>query len=197
MTKFILASESKRKAELLSRLGIEFETLASNSDEDSIPKDSPVSYVKKAARLKAETISGQVKEGVIIGLDTEVCMGNKIIGKPKDEDSAFVALKELSGKVHYVVTGICVIDKYSGKTAVKAVKTNVKFGELNDDLIGWYVKTGEPMGKTGSYAIQGKGAVLVEWIKGDYYNINGLPLFTLAGMLEEMNLLKHDKKAGT
>jgi septum formation protein len=193
MTKFILASQSPRRAELLRQLGLEFETLPSNSDEDSIPKTSPVSYVKKAAKLKARTVAKQVKEGVIIGIDTEICIGDRIIGKPKDNADAFSTLKELSGKIHYAITGICVIDKYSGKIAVKSVKTNVKFGELSDDVIRWYIETGEPMGHTGSYAIQGKGAIFVEWIKGDYYNINGLPLFTLAKMLEEMNLLVHDK----
>ena len=188
MTRFILASQSPRRAELLAQLGIEFEAIASNSDEDSVPKSNPASYVKRVAKLKARTVAKQVGEGVIIGVDTEICMGNRIFGKPKDDGDAALALKELSGKVHSSISGICIIDKYSGKTMVKAVRTKVKFRELSDDLIRWYVSTGEPKGKTGSYAIQGRGAVLVEWIRGDFYNINGLPLCTLARMLEEMGI---------
>ena len=186
MTRFILASQSPRRAELLRQFGIEFETMPSNSDEDSVPKSNPISYVKKVAKLKARTIAKQVGEGVIIAVDTEVCMGNKIFGKPRDDADAASTLAELSGKVHDSISGICVIDKSTGKTLVKSVKTKVKFRELNDDLIRWYVATGEPKGKTGSYAIQGKGALLVEWIRGGFYNINGLPLYMLARMFEEM-----------
>jgi septum formation protein len=188
MTKFILASQSPRRAELLRQLGIEFEVIPSNSDEDSIPKSSPVSYVKKVAKLKAKTISKQIEEGVIIAVDTEICMDNRIFGKPKDDSDAALMLKELSGKVHDSISGLCVIDKYSGKTLVKSVKTKVKFRELSESMINWYVATGEPRGKAGGYAIQGKGAVLVEWIKGDFYNINGLPISTLAKMFEEMGI---------
>jgi septum formation protein len=188
MTKFILASQSPRRAELLKQLGIEFEVIPSNSDEDSISKSNPVSYVKNVAKLKAKTISKQINEGVIIAVDTEICMENRIFGKPKDDSDAALMLKELSGKVHNSISGICIINKYSGKTLVKAVKTKVKFRELNEELINWYVATGEPKGHTGSYAIQGKAAIFVEWIKGDYYNINGMPLYTLAKMFEEMGI---------
>jgi septum formation protein len=188
MTKFILASQSPRRAELLRQLGIEFEVIPSNSDEESIPKSNPIFYVKKVAKLKAKTISKQIKDGVIIAVDTEICMDKKIFGKPKDDNDAALMLKELSGKVHNSISGICVIDKPSGKTLVKSVKTKVKFRELSQEVINWYVATGEPKGKAGSYAIQGKGALLVEWIKGDFYNINGLPLSTLAKMLEDMGI---------
>jgi septum formation protein len=188
MTKFILASQSPRRAELLKQFGIDFEAMPSNSDEDSVPKSNPLSYVKKVAKLKARTIAKQVSEGVIIAVDTEVCMGKKIFGKPKDDADAASTLAELSGKVHDSISGICVIDKSTGKTLVKAVKTKVKFRELDGNMINWYVATGEPKGKTGSYAIQGKGALLVEWIRGDFYNINGLPLYTLGRMFEEMGI---------
>lgn len=189
MVKFILASQSPRRAQWLKQLGIEFEVIPSNADEESIPKSNPSSYVKKLAKLKAKTVAKKVDEGVIIGADTIVCINNKIVGKPKDGENAFSTLKELSGKKHTVISGICVIDKYSKKTLTKSVKTIVKFGDLDDSLIRWYVRTGEPLGKAGSYAIQEKGAILVEWIKGDYYNIVGMPLFTLEKMLEEMKLL--------
>ena len=191
MTKFILASQSPRRAELLRQFGIEFEIIPSNSNEDSVSKSNPISYVKKVAKLKAKTVSKQINEGVIISVDTEACIGDKILGKPKDNADAASTLAELSGKVHNVISGICIIDKYTGKTLVKTVKTKVKFRELSNDLISWYVSTGEPNGKTGSYAIQGKGAVLVEWIKGDFYNINGLPLSKLAQMFEEMGIQRN------
>jgi len=189
MVKFILASQSPRRAQWLKQLSIEFEVIPSYADEDSIPKSNPSSYVKKLAILKAKTVAKKVEEGVIIGADTVIYINGKILGKPKDSEDALSTLRELSGKKHIVFTGICVIDKYSKKTLKKVVKTTVKFRELDDNLIRWYVGTGEPLGKAGSYAVQEKGAILVEWIKGDFYNIVGMPLFTLEKMLEEMKLI--------
>lgn len=189
MVKFILASQSVRRAQWLKQLGIEFEVIPSYADEESVPKSSPSSYVKKLAKLKAETVAKKVEEGVIIGADTVIYINGRILGKPKDSEDAFATLKELSGKKHMAITGICIIDKYSGKKLTRSVKTTVKFRDLDDNLIRWYVGTGEPMGKAGSYAVQEKGAILVEWIKGDFYNIVGMPLFTLEKMLEEMQLL--------
>ncbi len=188
MVRFILASQSQRRIELLKQLGMTFEVAPSNVNEDVVHEISPAKYVKKLARLKAKTVSTRIGEGVVIGVDTIVCLDGRIIGKPKDKEDAASTLKALSGKVHNVVSGICVINKYSGKTAVKSVTTKVKFRELSDGMIKWYVGTGEPLGKAGSYGIQGMGAILVEWVKGDYFNVVGLPLVTLATMLEEMGV---------
>ena len=188
MPKFILASQSPRRAQLLRQLGIEFDTIPSNIDESLIPRVKPVAYVKTLASMKAKVVAKEVKEGIIISADTMVVLDGKLIGKPKDMSDASATIRGLSGKVHLVVSGICIIDKYTGKTKTTATTTKVKFRELSDDLITWYLGTGEPLGKAGSYGIQGKGAILIEWIKGDYSNVVGLPLVTFAKMLEDMGI---------
>jgi septum formation protein len=187
--RIILASESPRRSALLKSLGIKFSVMPSNADERSTGAENPGSYVKRVASLKAESVSARVKRGIIIGADTVVVINKKIIGKPKDERDAFVTLKLLSGKTHTVMTGVCVINKYSGKRRVIVVSTKVRFRRLGNRIIRWYLNTGEPMGKAGSYAIQGKGSVLVNSIQGDYNNIVGLPLAALAEVLSEMGVL--------
>jgi septum formation protein len=189
MTKIILASSSPQRKDLLNQLGVTFEIIPSNFDEDSVKKIAPKEYVKKLARCKAEFVASTQKEGVIIGVDTVITLNNEIIGKPKDEEDATRTLRKLSGKTHNVVSGICVINKYLNKTVTSAVVTKVKFRKLNDKLIKEYIKSKEPLNKAGSYGIQGKGAILIEEINGDYYNIVGLPLTTLAKILESMKLI--------
>jgi septum formation protein len=165
-----------------------FEIVPSNVDEAAQEKASPPVYVKKLARLKASAVAKKRDEGIIIGVDTIVVVDGSIVGKPKDKEDAAATLNALSGKVHKVVSGVCVINKYSGKIVTKSATTKVKFRELNKGVIDWYIGTGEPFGKAGSYAIQGKGALLVDWVKGDYYNVVGLPIVTLMGILEGMKV---------
>lgn len=174
---------------MLKQIGLEFEAIPSGVAEEDMPKARPASYVRKLAKLKARAVSKRVAEGIIIGADTVVCLGDKIFGKPSDAWDAINTLKLLDDKVHRVITGLCVINKYSKTTVTKSVTTKVKFRKLDDRLIERYVRTGEPLDKAGSYAIQGKGAILIEWIKGDYSNVVGLPLATLSGILEKMGVL--------
>jgi septum formation protein len=189
MVKFILASQSPARADLLRQIGLDFEVMPSNADETSVPiASNPSAYVKRLAKLKAQTIAKQTKGRAIIAADTVVLIDGNIIGKPKDKDDALKTLRALSGRVHKVITGICVVDP-SGKMAVRSAVTKVKFKELDPKLLGWYMETGEPFNHAGSYVIQGKGAVLVDWIKGDYSNVVGLPLALLLGAIEELNLL--------
>lgn len=187
MVKIILASQSPRRAALLRQIGLEFEQIPSNIDEEKVPLTSPVSYVKKLAALKAKSVAKRIDEGIVIGADTVVCIDGRIFGKPHDAEDAINTLRLLDGKVHKVISGICVIDKRSKTTVTKAVTTRVKFRKLDEKLIKWYVETGEPMDKSGSYGIQGKGAALIEWIRGDYSNVVGLPIMTLATILEKMD----------
>ena len=187
MAKLILASQSQRRADLLTQIGLKFDIVPSHFDEGTVQKTNPRAYTKKLAWEKAKAVSRQFNEGIIIGVDTVVYIDQRIIGKPKDVEDAILTLKALSGRTHKVVTGLCVINKDSGKVVKKAVVTAVKFRTLNDKLINRYVQTGEPLGKAGSYEIHGKGAMLAEWIKGDYYNVVGLPLTTLVKILEKMN----------
>ncbi len=174
------------RANLLRQMGINPKIVPSGFDERSIRPTNPPTYVKKLATMKAKSVAKGHKHGIIIGADSVVSVGNRIIGKPADRSDAISTLRFLSGKVHKVTTGICIIDAATGTSKVGSATTYVKLRKLSGRTIRWYVGTGEPMNKAGSYGIQGKGAILVEWIKGDYYNITGLPLATLFKMLEEM-----------
>ena len=188
MSDFILASASPRRKELLERLGIDFEIIVSEANEGSIPKDIPVKlYVQELAMLKACAAARQVlknKNARVIAADTVVTLDGEVLGKPKDGEDAFNMLKSLSGRCHEVYTGICVMRMRDAKTVCRAVKTDVRFKELTDEKVRAYIATGEPMDKAGAYGIQGIGAVLVDGIDGDYFNVVGLPLAALSDVLE-------------
>ncbi len=189
MVDYILASASPRRRELLERLGIDFDVVVSEADESAIPKNIPVKlYVQELAMIKASASAKQVlanKNAIIIAADTVVTLDGKLLGKPKNKPDAFNILKSLSGREHEVYTGICVMRIRDAKTVCRAVKTTVRFRELTDEKIHAYIATGEPMDKAGAYGIQGIGAVLVEGIDGDYFNVVGLPLATLSDVLEK------------
>lgn len=175
----ILASKSPRRKELLSLITEDFEIKSANVDEtlpDGIAPDKAVEYLSKikAMPLKNDT-------DTIIGADTVVAVDGKILGKPADHEDAYNMLKMLSGKWHSVFTGITVIKPE--KTITVSVETKVKFFELDDDEIFKYINTGECDDKAGAYGIQGKGALLVEKIDGDYFNVVGLPVSTLSKLL--------------
>lgn len=183
--KIILASGSPRRKEILENAGYDFEIVTADADESLKSGISPDEAVKYLAELKGDAVR-KVADGVIISADTVVAFENEILGKPKNEDDAFRMLKLLSGKTHSVYTGVCV--QNGEKKAVFSEKTAVKFYELSDEEIIAYVKTGEPMDKAGAYGIQGKGAVLVEKIEGDYLNVVGLPLARLSRVLKEFDI---------
>lgn len=189
MEKIVLASASPRRRELLEQIGIKFDIVVSNEPEDEIDKTlPPENYTSELALMKACNVAKKLtgtkrKDSLIIAADTIVYSDGKILGKPKDIDDAYRILKGLSGKTHEVYTGICVMRLTDGYATSKSVKTSVKFKELNDKTIKTYIKTGEPMDKAGAYGIQGRGAVLVEEICGDYFNVVGLPLSALYDVL--------------
>ncbi|ASJ07507.1 Maf-like protein [Thermococcus pacificus] len=168
----VLASASPRRREILGRFIREFEVVPSEVDEHC-SLDDPREYALELARRKARDVYSRVG-GTVIGADTVVSINGQILGKPKDEGHAFRMLRLLSGRVHQVTTGYCII--HGGKEHCGAVVTDVKFRELDDEVIRAYVATGEPMDKAGAYGIQGKGGLFVEWIRGDYYNVVGFPL---------------------
>ena len=189
MEKIVLASASPRRRELLEQIGIKFDIVVSNEPEDEIDKSlSPENYTSELALMKACNVAKKLtgtkrKDSLIIAADTVVYSDGKILGKPKDSDDAFSILKSLSGKAHEVYTGICVMRITDGYATSKSIKTTVKFKELTDKTIKAYIKTGEPADKAGAYGIQGRGAVLVEEICGDYFNVVGLPLSALYDVL--------------
>lgn len=189
MEKIVLASASPRRRELLEQIGIKFDIVVSNEPEDEIDKSlSPENYTSELALMKACNVAKKLtgtkrKDSLIIAADTVVYSDGKILGKPKDSDDAFRILKSLSGKAHEVYTGICVMRLTDGYATSKSIKTTVKFKELTDKTIKAYIKIGEPADKAGAYGIQGRGAVLVEEICGDYFNVVGLPLSALYDVL--------------
>ena len=178
----ILASGSPRRKEILENAGYKFEIITADADETLPEKISPEEAVKFLAELKGDAVKKD-NGGVVISADTVVAFGEKILGKPKSEEDAKGMLKMLSGNIHSVYTGVCVQDEE--KKIIFAEKTDVKFYELSEKEIDNYVLTGEPMDKAGSYGIQGKGAVLVEKIDGDYLNVVGLPLARLSRVLKQ------------
>ena len=186
--KIILASSSPRRVALLRSLGITFLVMPSNVDEEGVSAASPNAYTKKLAALKAEGTARMVKNGIIIGADTTVVLGKRILNKPKDKADAMRMLRLLSGRTHKVVTGLCVLNKYTNEKVMAAVSTRIRFKRLSDKVIIDYIKTGEPMDKAGAYAIQGGAAAFVEEIRGDYNNVVGLPVAKLSRILNRMGI---------
>ena len=168
----VLASGSPRRREILSRFIREFMVVPSRADEEC-SLDDPDLFALELARRKARDVFSRTG-GTVIGADTVVSIDGRILGKPEDEGDAFRMLKLLSGRVHLVTTGYCII--HGGAELCGTVTTEVKFRELEDEEILAYIETGEPMDKAGAYGIQGKGAILVEWIRGDFYNVVGFPV---------------------
>lgn len=184
MNKIILASASPRRKELLETAGAEFEIIVADVDE-SVPEGTkPEDAAIMTAEKKALAVAESHKDSVVIGADTIVVAGEKILGKPTDKADACRMLSMLSGVEHKVITGVCLACE--DKKITFAQVSKVKFYDLTDDEINAYVETGEPMDKAGAYGIQGKGCVLVEKIEGDYFNIVGLPV---ARVMKELNKL--------
>jgi nucleoside triphosphate pyrophosphatase len=183
--KIILASKSPRRAEILRAVGWEFETQAANIDETRNESEDAASYVKRLAREKAATIAQRAPEIVVLGADTVVLIGGEILGQPRDDDDARRMLTLLSGEWHEVLTGVTLV-RGESESLIDHESTRVRFCELSPEEIDWYVSTGEPRDKAGAYAIQGRGAILIEGIEGDYFNIVGLPVRLVYEMMRRM-----------
>ena len=176
----ILASQSPRRQELLKLITSDFEIKVSNVDETLPDKITPKEAVMYLSKIKAEPFADG--DDIVIGADTVVALDGKILGKPKNEENAKEMLKFLSGRTHSVFTGVTLAN--GKKTKTFAVETKVKFFELTNEEIDAYIKTKEPFDKAGAYGIQGYGSLLVEKINGDYFNVVGLPVSTLARELK-------------
>ncbi|MCD7797457.1 MAG: Maf family protein [Clostridiales bacterium] len=172
----ILASKSPRRKELLSLITNDFVIKSSNEDETRPENITPQKAVEYLSKIKAAPFSSD--DDTVIGADTVVCAEGIILGKPKDDLDAFEMLKFLGGREHSVFTGVTIIGK--GKSVTFSEETKVVFYPLSDAEIEEYVKTGESADKAGAYGIQGKGALLVKEIHGDYFNVVGLPVGRLA-----------------
>lgn len=174
--RIILASASPRRAELLRQIGVDFELAASQVEERSHPDEAPPDYITRIARAKVIAVARQFEAGLVIGADTIVVLDGLLIGKPEDQSDAQRMLRQLSGRWHAVMTGVALYDVETHHEVADYDKTLVKFAQLTDKEIDWYVNTGEPMDKAGAYGIQGLGGLFVDEIAGNYYNVVGLPI---------------------
>lgn len=177
--RFILASASPRRRELLKQIGVTFEVMPAKGEE-VITKEQPEQAVMELSRQKAEEIAAGIQDEqvLVLGADTVVAYDGKILGKPKDETDARAMLSMLNGRTHSVFTGVTVIVIRNGKSEIHSFyeETKVTMYPMTDAQILYYIQTGEPMDKAGAYGIQGKGAVFIEKINGDYNNVVGLPV---------------------
>lgn len=196
--KFILASNSPRRRDLLSMLGMDFRVIVSECDEaveaGTLPEDTVRELAKRKGTAVLDTLGILPQNTYIIAADTVVSDGSRILGKPSDKDDARNTFRSLSDRTHSVWTGIAVIGYNNGqvKVCTDAVETKVVFGNISDEEAAYYAKTGEPLDKAGSYAIQGLGGFYVTELHGDYYNVVGLPIARLRRVLfEEFGLDSH------
>ncbi len=185
----VLASASPRRRELMQMLGIRNLVIRPARGEEKPPEAAdPETIVCALASAKAREVSEiSEKDALIIAADTIVWLNGRMLGKPNSEEEAFSMLKSLSGKCHEVYTGICIID---GDTEdCEAERTQVCFRELSDEEILGYIRDGEPMDKAGAYGAQGKGALFVRSIEGDFFNVMGLPVCRLGQMLARKGVI--------
>jgi septum formation protein len=210
----ILASASPRRIDLLTQAGIPFIVQPAGIDEEkSMPEGPPEHKAETLALLKALEVARMVgkglvfaqgsvnghastsnvppailKQAIVIGADTIVVLDSEIFGKPLDKNEALYMLKRLNGRAHRVITGLAVIDTMTGHRIINCESSNVFFSKLSEREMEAYVKSGEPEGKAGAYAIQGKGALFVDKIDGCYTNVVGLPLSKLRTILGEFGI---------
>ncbi|MGL4796722.1 MAG: Maf family protein [Paraclostridium sp.] len=180
----ILASGSPRRKEILANTKLKFNVITSDIDETVLENEQPIQLVLRLALEKSMDVASKNSNGLVIGADTIVVLDNTILGKPKNEDEAFKMLASLSDREHQVITGISVINLDNNKKIIDYVVSNVKFKKLTEKDIKDYISTEEYKDKAGAYGIQGFGALLVEEIKGDYFNIVGLPISKLGDILK-------------
>ena len=188
MKTIILASASPRRKELLEKIGLKFEVEPSNYEEDIYSGIDPHEFAQKISLSKAEVVASKHKNAIVIAADTFIVFGDRILGKPHTENDARKMLETINGKSHSVITGFSIIDTSKNKTLSKSVETKIHVRKLTLAEIDAYVKSKEPLDKAGAYAIQGLGAVIVEKIEGDYFNVMGLPLSTLTEALKEFGI---------
>ena len=188
LPKLLLASSSPRRAEILRISGWSFQTLSVTVDESLRSGETAVNYVMRLALEKAKAAAADCSASLMVGADTTVVIDEKILGKPRDSADARLMLQTLQGRWHVVLTGIALLSAESAKPKVAHESTEVRFAAMNEDEIRWYVETGEPMDKAGAYAIQGQGARFIEGIKGDYFNVMGLPLRLLYELVRDLRV---------
>lgn len=183
MRKIILASGSPRRKEILAKLGLKFTVVRNRYKEDMDLDLSPLGLAARLSEGKAESVARLHRNSIIVAADTFIAFQGAVLGKPKSTEEARRILKRLSGKRHSVLTGVTVIDTKTGRKSTEVAETLVYFRKLTRREIDAYVMTKEPLDKAGAYGIQELGALLVEKIEGDFFNVMGLPILTLVRLL--------------
>jgi len=185
----VLASESTRRVDILRSLGISFSIIPPDIEERRMKDESPRDFVLRVSMEKARKVGEHFADKWVIGADTIVVNKGRVLGKPKDEADAFNMLKSLRGKWHKVITGYCILNVSKDIMYRDAVETRVYVRDLSDIEIMKYIETSEPLGKAGSYAVQGRGGYMVKEIKGSYSNVVGLPICEVAEVLLSLGVL--------
>ena len=193
-----LASQSPRRRQLLEQIGVDFSVLDVDVSEQRMRGESPQDYVSRVARDKAraglaslghanqsQANLNQISDAIVLGADTEVVLDDEVFGKPQDADDAAAMLRRLSGRTHAVISVVWLASAAREECAVCI--SQVRFAPLDESTVATYVATGEPFGKAGAYAIQGRGAALVEHLQGSYSGVMGLPVFETARLLRGFN----------
>jgi septum formation protein len=187
---YILASQSPRRQQILSLIGLPFTVVPSAHDEDSLAEPDPINHVLQQSAAKAAQVAGQTESGLVIGADTIVVLDGEILGKPDTPDHAVEMLNRLSGRTHRVFTGFTIWCRPNDKRVSDYEVTAVRFRHLQDWEIARYVETKSPMDKAGAYGIQDQSAVFADRIEGCFYNVVGFPLtrfyVTLLHFLQEV-----------
>jgi len=182
----ILASASPRRAILLEQIGLPFRmhpSVLGNDGEAPRPDEGGEAYARRLALAKAQEVAARLDTGLVIGADTVVTSQGRLFGKPRDREEALAFLLALAGRTHQVITGIALVDAETKRAEVETEVTDVTMRAYDLREAASYIATGEPMDKAGAYGIQGRGALLVARVQGDYFNVVGLPLTRLATLL--------------
>ncbi len=197
LPKLILASQSPRRAEILTSVGWEFTKQIADIDETEFLNEDAADYVQRLAKEKAFKVAESIETGLVLGADTTVVVDQEIVGKPKDLADARKMLRLLSGREHQVFTGVALVSKAFGTnsngtessqihSSVGIQKTTVKFAAMNDEEIDFLAVHGEPLDKAGAYAVQAQAALFIENIDGDYWNVVGLPVNLVYSLYKEL-----------
>ena len=181
LPKLVLASGSPRRSEIMNSVGWQFTKVVPDIDESELEGESPENYVRRLAREKADAVAASHPGEIVLAADTTVVVDGKIVGKPIDEADARRMITMLSGNWHEVLTAIGLTR--NGTTEVGLQRTRVKFAAMTDAEIDFLVEKGDPLDKAGAYAVQAQAALFIEGIEGDYWNVVGLPIGLVYGMV--------------
>lgn len=187
--KFILASASPRRIELLNLLGLRFDIMPSKVEETFMEGETPREHVLRLSGKKAEMAALLHPDAWVMGADTIVIINGEVLGKPRTHDEAKEMLGKLSGRVHTVFTGFTVTRKDDQILIRDAIESTVRFRHIRKDEMEWYIKSQEPYDKAGGYAVQGMGAFFIREIHGSYTNVMGLPLCEVVDVLRSVGAI--------